>query len=89
MCFCVLQRDISVLKQMFVSIYMASVFQLLYSAEMPTPCWADEEVESQRARIIYSPSQKITVETILSSQCSHQAFDITQVTYDLISRAQH
>ncbi|XP_051724821.1 nephrocystin-1 isoform X2 [Ctenopharyngodon idella] len=83
------KRDISVLKQMFVSIYMASVFQLLYSAEMPTPCWADEEVESQRARIIYSPSQKITVETILSSQCSHQAFDITQVTYDLISRAQH
>ncbi|XP_056091071.1 nephrocystin-1 isoform X2 [Rhinichthys klamathensis goyatoka] len=83
------KRDINVLKQMFVSVYMGSVFPLLYSAEMPTPCWADEEVESQRARIIYSPSQKISVETMLSSQCSHQAFDITQVTYDLISRAQH
>ncbi|XP_077095532.1 nephrocystin-1 [Siphateles boraxobius] len=83
------KRDINVLKQMFVSVYMASVFPLLYSADMPTPCWADEDVESQRARIIYSPSQKISVETMLSSQCSHQAFDITQVTYDLISRAQH
>ncbi|XDV43126.1 hypothetical protein PO909_011656 [Leuciscus waleckii] len=83
------KRDINMLKQMFVSVYMSSVFPLLYSAEMPTPCWADEEVESQRARIIYSPSQKISVETMLSSQCTHQAFDITQVTYDLISRAQH
>ncbi|XP_067310711.1 nephrocystin-1 isoform X2 [Pseudorasbora parva] len=83
------KRDINVLKQMFVSVYMGSVFPLLYSADMPAPCWADEEAESQRARIIYSPSQKISVETMLSSQCSHQAFDITQVTYDLISKAQH
>uniref|UniRef100_A0A671PW26 Nephrocystin-1-like n=1 Tax=Sinocyclocheilus anshuiensis TaxID=1608454 RepID=A0A671PW26_9TELE len=83
------KRDINVLKQMFVSVYMGSVFPLLYSVEMPAPCWADEEVESQRARIIYSPSQKTSVETLLSSQCSHQAFDITQVTYDLISSAQH
>ncbi|XP_016125477.1 nephrocystin-1 isoform X2 [Sinocyclocheilus grahami] len=83
------KRDINVLKQMFVSVYMGSVFPLLYSVEMPAPCWADEEVESQRARIIYSPSQKPSVETLLSSQCSHQAFDITQVTYDLISSAQH
>uniref|UniRef100_A0A8C2BXJ2 Nephronophthisis 1 n=1 Tax=Cyprinus carpio TaxID=7962 RepID=A0A8C2BXJ2_CYPCA len=83
------KRDINVLKQMFVSVYMGSVFPLLYSAEMPAPCWADEEVESQRARIIYSPSQKTSVETLLSSQSSHQAFDISQVTYDLISSAQH
>uniref|UniRef100_A0A673KJ50 Nephrocystin-1-like n=1 Tax=Sinocyclocheilus rhinocerous TaxID=307959 RepID=A0A673KJ50_9TELE len=83
------KKDINVLKQMFVSVYMGSVFPLLYSVEMPAPCWADEEVESQRARIIYSPSQKTSVETLLSSQCSHQAFDITQVTYDLISSAQH
>ncbi len=88
-CFCVFQRNINVLKKMFVSIYMGSVFPLLYSAEMPAPCWADEEVESQRASIIYNPSQKTSVETLLSSQCSHQAFDITQVTYDLISSAQH
>lgn len=73
---------------MFVSVYMGSVFPLLYSAEMPAPCWADEGVESQRARIIYSPSQKTSVEALLSPQCSHQAFDITQVTYDLISTAQ-
>ncbi|KAI2654294.1 Nephrocystin-1 [Labeo rohita] len=82
------KRDIKVLKQMFVSVYMGSVFPLLYSAEMPAPCWADEGVESQRARIIYSPSQKTSVEALLSPQCSHQAFDITQVTYDLISTAQ-
>ncbi|XP_051503100.1 nephrocystin-1 isoform X2 [Myxocyprinus asiaticus] len=82
------KRDINVLKQMFVSVYMGSVFLLLYSAEMPAPCWADEEVESRRARLIYSPSQKVTVETMLSSQYTHQAFDITQVTYDLISSAQ-
>lgn len=89
MCFCVLQRDIHVLKQLFVSVYMSSVYPLLYSAEMPAPCWADEEVESQRARFIYSPSQKTSVGTMLSSQCTHEAFDITQVTYDLITSAQH
>ncbi|XP_056333066.1 nephrocystin-1 [Danio aesculapii] len=83
------KRDINVLKQMFVSVYMGSVFPLLFSAEMPTPCWADEETESQRARIIYNPSQKTSIETLLSSQNSHQAFDITQVTYDLISSARH
>ncbi|KAK2878858.1 hypothetical protein QQF64_011023 [Cirrhinus molitorella] len=83
------KRDVNVLKQMFVTVYMGSVFPLLYSAEMPAPCWADEGVESQRARIIYSPSQKTSVETLLSSHCSHQAFDIRQVTYDLISSAQH
>lgn len=83
------QRDINVLKQMFVSVYMGSVFPLLFSAEMPASCWADEEAESQRARIIYNPSQKSSIETLLSSQNSHQAFDITQVTYDLISSARH
>uniref|UniRef100_A0A671RRN3 Nephronophthisis 1 n=1 Tax=Sinocyclocheilus anshuiensis TaxID=1608454 RepID=A0A671RRN3_9TELE len=81
-------RDINVLKQMFVSIFMGSVYPLLYSVEMPAPCWADEEVESQRARFIYSPSQKTSVQTLLSSQCSHQAFEIAQVTYDLINSAQ-
>uniref|UniRef100_A0A673IPW0 Nephrocystin-1-like n=1 Tax=Sinocyclocheilus rhinocerous TaxID=307959 RepID=A0A673IPW0_9TELE len=82
------KRDINVLKQMFVSVFMGSVYPLLYSVEMPAPCWADEEVESQRARFIYSPSQKTSVQTLLSSQCSHQAFDIAQVTYDLINSAQ-
>nr|XP_055028493.1 nephrocystin-1-like [Misgurnus anguillicaudatus] len=83
------KRDINVLKQLFVSVYMGSVYPLLYCVEMPTPCWADEEVESQRARFIYSPSRKISVGTMLTSECSQQAFDITQVTYDLISNAQH
>ncbi|XP_052009267.1 nephrocystin-1 isoform X2 [Xyrauchen texanus] len=83
------KRDINVLKQMFVTVYMGSVFPLLYSAEMPASCWADEAVESRRAHLIYSPSQKVTVETMLSSQYMHQAFDITQVSYDLISSAQH
>ncbi|XP_016090970.1 nephrocystin-1-like isoform X1 [Sinocyclocheilus grahami] len=82
------KRDINVLKQMFVSVFMGSVYLLLYSVEMPAPCWADEEVESQRARFIYSPSQKTSVQTLLSSQCSHQAFDMAQVTYDLINSAQ-
>ncbi|XP_056623733.1 nephrocystin-1 [Triplophysa dalaica] len=83
------KRDINVLKQLFVSVYMSSVYPLLYSAAMPASCWADEDVESQRARFIYSPSEKLPEGTMLSSQCTHQAFDITQVAYDFISRRQH
>ena len=80
-CVCVFQRDMSVVKREFVRVYMDHVFPLLYSADMPTPHWADEEVANQRARTIFTSKP--------SSDCGHQAFDISQVTYDLLSSARH
>ncbi|KAL2083491.1 hypothetical protein ACEWY4_021264 [Coilia grayii] len=74
------KRDMSVVKREFVRVYMDHVFPLLYSADLPAPHWADEEVANQRARIIFtSPPTTLT----------HQAFDISQVTYDLLSSARH
>uniref|UniRef100_A0AAY4BWL3 SH3 domain-containing protein n=1 Tax=Denticeps clupeoides TaxID=299321 RepID=A0AAY4BWL3_9TELE len=43
------KRDMSILKREFVRVYMDYVFPLFYSAEMPGPRWADEEVANQRA----------------------------------------
>lgn len=81
------KKDITVLKKLFESVYMSGVFPLLYSAEMPAPFWAEETTENQRARLIYSPDHKTTRETMLSPDHSHQAFDISQVTYDLLTSA--
>ncbi|KAL7861451.1 hypothetical protein SRHO_G00128920 [Serrasalmus rhombeus] len=83
------KKDITALKKLFENVYMSSVFPLLYSAEMPAPLWADESTETQRARLIYSPIHKITMETMLSPNHPHQAFDISQVTYDLLTSAWH
>ncbi|KAF5909548.1 nephrocystin-1 isoform X1, partial [Clarias magur] len=70
------KKDVAVLKKLFESVYMSSVFPLLFSAEMPDPLWANEDTEAQRARLIYSPTQKISLETMLSSNHKHQAFSI-------------
>ncbi|XP_060789229.1 nephrocystin-1 isoform X2 [Neoarius graeffei] len=81
------QKDVAVLKKLFESVYMSSVFPLLFSAEMLAPVWANEDTEAQRARIIYNPAHKITLETMLSSSHKHQAFNISQVSYDLLNSA--
>ncbi|KAI4879068.1 hypothetical protein NFI96_022483, partial [Prochilodus magdalenae] len=81
------KKDTAVMKKLFESVYMSSVFPLLYSAEMPAPLWADENTETRRAHLIYSPVHNITKESMLSPEHSHQAFDISQVTYDLLSSA--
>uniref|UniRef100_A0A3B1J3A9 Nephronophthisis 1 n=1 Tax=Astyanax mexicanus TaxID=7994 RepID=A0A3B1J3A9_ASTMX len=81
------KKDITVLKKHFESVYMSGVFPLLHSAEMPVYFWADENTENQRARLIYSPEHKISRETMLSSSHTHQAFDISQVSYDLLTSA--
>ncbi|XP_030643339.1 nephrocystin-1 [Chanos chanos] len=83
------KNDIAVLKREFENVYMSSVYPLLFMTEMPRPQWADEGVETQRARVIYNPALQNPMATMLSSEHTHQAFDITQVTYDLISSARH
>ncbi|XP_063047110.1 nephrocystin-1 [Engraulis encrasicolus] len=75
------KRDMSVVKREFVRVYMDHVFPLLYSADLPPPLWADEDVANQRARNIFANPK--------SSDLTHQAFDISQVTYDLLSSARH
>ncbi|KAG7328752.1 hypothetical protein KOW79_008696 [Hemibagrus wyckioides] len=81
------KKDVAVLKKLFESVYMSSVFPLLFSAEMPTPLWANEDTEAHRARLIYNPAHKISLETMLSSNHKHQAFNISQVSYDLLTSA--
>lgn len=62
---------------------MEYVFPLHYSTDLPAPLWADEEVDSQRARMIF------TSKPYPHSSGGQQAFDISQVTYDLLSSARH
>ncbi|XP_076848182.1 nephrocystin-1 isoform X2 [Brachyhypopomus gauderio] len=81
------KKDIRVLKESFESVFLSSVFPLLFLAEMPAPLWAHEDTETQRARLIYNPTQKITMETMTSSNHTHQAFNVSQVTYDLLDSA--
>ncbi|XP_041921375.1 nephrocystin-1 isoform X2 [Alosa sapidissima] len=76
------KRDMSVLKREFVRVYMEYVFPLLYSADMPAPLWADDDVDTQRARIVFTSNHN-------SQSTAQQAFDISQVTYDLLSSARH
>ncbi|KAK2843894.1 hypothetical protein Q7C36_012109 [Tachysurus vachellii] len=81
------KKDVAVLKKLFESVYMSSVFPLLSSVEMPAACWANEDIEAQRARLIYNPTNKISLETMLSSSHKHRAFNISQVSYDLLTSA--
>ncbi|XP_062375418.1 nephrocystin-1 [Sardina pilchardus] len=75
------KRDMAVLKREFVRVYMEYVFPLLYSADMPAPLWADDDVDTQRARIVFTSNHP--------QSTAQQAFDISQVTYDLLSSARH
>ncbi|XP_062256922.1 nephrocystin-1 isoform X1 [Platichthys flesus] len=89
------KRDLSFLKQEFVKVYMSSVYFLLHSPSLPPHRWADPPSEQQRARVIYSTldSLKQQQHTTGQSGCPevyvdpmhpHLAFDITELTFDLL-----
>ncbi|XP_038816743.1 nephrocystin-1 [Salvelinus namaycush] len=82
------KRDLPLLKRKFVRVYMDNMYPLLYSADLPPPRWADEMVENQRARVIFNSSLEPFHTHTPDSPPRHQAFDISQLTYDLLCMAQ-
>lgn len=92
------QKDLSYLKQEFRKVYMSSVYHLLHTPSLPGYCWADPPSEEQRARVIYS-----TLDALKHSQHTggesgsldiysdpthqHLAFDISELTFDLLKVA--
>ncbi|PWA14060.1 hypothetical protein CCH79_00015795 [Gambusia affinis] len=90
------KRDLSYLKQEFSKVYMSSVYYLLHTPSLPCYRWADPPSEEQRARVIYSTlealknSQQATGQSaspgvFFDSSHSHLAFDVQELTFDLLS----
>ncbi|KAJ8384793.1 hypothetical protein AAFF_G00198790 [Aldrovandia affinis] len=78
------KRDGELLKALFVQAYLDTVFPLLHSASLPPPRWADEELESLRAKAIFRPTPQGSLAALLSADSGQEAFDVAQVTYDFL-----
>uniref|UniRef100_A0A3B4YE76 Nephronophthisis 1 n=1 Tax=Seriola lalandi dorsalis TaxID=1841481 RepID=A0A3B4YE76_SERLL len=79
------KRDLNFLKQEFVKVYMSSVYFLLHSPSLPCHRWADPLSEEQRARVIYhTTSQSGGPEVFVDPMHPHLAFDVTELTFDLL-----
>lgn len=90
-----LQRDLSYLKLEFVKVYMSSVYFLLHSPSLPCYRWADPLSEEQCARVIYAmlemlknqrnnTGQSGVPEVFVDGAHTHLAFDVTELTFDLL-----
>lgn len=90
-----LQRDLSYLKQEFGKVYMSSVYFLLHSPSLPGHRWADPASEEQRARVIYATLEALKhnqhtsgqsggLEIFVSPAHTHLAFDVAELTFDLL-----
>ncbi|XP_041865417.1 nephrocystin-1 [Melanotaenia boesemani] len=89
------KRDLPYLKQEFVKVYMSSAYFLLHSPSLPCYRWADLPSEEQRARVIFATLDALKNHQHTSSQSAgpdisfdsthqHLAFDITELTFDLL-----
>ncbi|XP_069000392.1 nephrocystin-1 isoform X2 [Embiotoca jacksoni] len=92
------KRDLSFLKQEFVKVYTSSVYFLLHSPSLPRHRCADPPSEEQRARVVYATldtlkthqrntGQSGALEVFVDPTHSHLAFDVTELTFDLLSVA--
>uniref|UniRef100_A0A8D0FUV6 Nephrocystin 1 n=1 Tax=Strix occidentalis caurina TaxID=311401 RepID=A0A8D0FUV6_STROC len=84
-----LQRDQEFLKSVFVLVYHNSVFPLLHSTFLPDYKWAEEESEASRWKVIADFLKKSrendgALQYLLSSENTHKAFDISELTYDFL-----
>ncbi|XP_038151645.1 nephrocystin-1 [Cyprinodon tularosa] len=90
------KRDLSYLKQEFSKVYLSSVYFLLHSPSLPSYRWADLPSEEQRARVIYTTLEDLKNHqpttgqsgapgVFFDSSHSHLAFDIQELTFDLLS----
>ncbi|XP_064002029.1 nephrocystin-1 isoform X2 [Pogoniulus pusillus] len=83
------KRDQEFLKSLFVLVYHDSVFPLLQSTFLPKYKWADEECEASRWKVIADFLKKSqendgALQYLLSSENTHKAFDISELTYDFL-----
>lgn len=98
---CCPQKDLTHLKREFIKVYMSSVYLLLHSASLPAHRWADPPAEEQRGRLIFAtlsslkqaqsgaggPSAGPEVFFEPAQQPQHLAFDVSELTFDLLSVA--
>eukprot|EP00075_Anas_platyrhynchos_P019749 XP_027309002.1 nephrocystin-1 isoform X3 [Anas platyrhynchos] len=83
------KRDREFLKSLFVLVYHDSVFPLLQSTFLPSYKWAEEESEASRWRVIADFLRKSrendgALQSLLSSENTHKAFDISELAYDFL-----
>ncbi|XP_035179036.1 nephrocystin-1 isoform X2 [Oxyura jamaicensis] len=83
------KRDREFLKSLFVLVYHDSVFPLLQSTFLPSYKWAEEESEASRWRVIADFLRKSrendgALQSLLSSENTHKAFDISELAYDFV-----
>ncbi|XP_074673683.1 nephrocystin-1 isoform X2 [Strix aluco] len=83
------KRDQEFLKSVFVLVYHNSVFPLLHSTFLPDYKWAEEESEASRWKAIADFLKKSrendgALQYLLSSENTHKAFDISELTYDFL-----
>ncbi|NXA51474.1 NPHP1 protein, partial [Nothocercus julius] len=83
------KRDQEFVKSQFALVYHDSVFPLLQSTLLPSHKWAEEETEASRWKVIAEFLKKTrendgALQFLLSSENSHKAFDISELTYDFL-----
>ncbi|XP_044069422.1 nephrocystin-1 [Siniperca chuatsi] len=89
------KRNLFYVKQEFVKVYMSSVYFLLHSPSLPCHRWADPPSEEQRARVIYATLDSLKhtqhttgqsggPEVFVDPMHQHLAFDVTELTFDLL-----
>ncbi|XP_021247643.1 nephrocystin-1 isoform X3 [Numida meleagris] len=83
------KRDREFLKSVFVLVYHDSAFPLLRSTLLPSYKWAEEESEASRWRVIADFLRKSrendgALQSLLSSENTHTAFDISELAYDFL-----
>ncbi|KAM3833952.1 nephrocystin-1 [Diretmus argenteus] len=92
------KRDLPHLKAEFIKVYMSSVYYLLHSPSLPCQRWEDPPSEEQRARVIYAAlddlkhaqyagGQSGSLRVFVDPAPQHLAFDVTELTFDLLSVA--
>ncbi|OXB53160.1 hypothetical protein ASZ78_012602 [Callipepla squamata] len=84
-----LRRDREFLKSVFILVYHNSAFPLLWSTLLPSYKWAEEECEASRWRVIADFLRKSrensgALQSLLSSDNTHTAFDISELAYDFL-----
>ncbi|XP_025941895.1 nephrocystin-1 isoform X3 [Apteryx rowi] len=83
------KRDQEFLKSLFVLVYHDSVFPVLQSTFLPSHKWAEEESEASRWKVIADFLKKSrendgALQSLLASENTHKAFDISELTYDFL-----
>nr|XP_061794588.1 nephrocystin-1-like [Nerophis lumbriciformis] len=89
------KREEAQVKEKFTQTFLSSVSLLLYSSSMPPYRWADASSEERRSRLISSTLEALkkargktgSLEALTDPAATHVAFDISEMTFDLLREA--